>query len=217
MLVRLASNSPPASCLPSVGILGTSCILSINQVQSIIQVRRAGGQDSCSECDVRQTRPVVSHSHSTFNSKFGVEGQERRVKRDEWIGVAASGTFLIEIRVPEIAALGERLKLGHTLCAACCREQSHHSAHPLGCHFPRPRARSCLSLSPGDVGGVRRSLLWRSTATEASFAKLFHNPQSGSKDSLWSRPQHDVKPVVPEATPCQRRTLVGLWVWTSQG
>lgn len=97
---------------------------------------------------------MVSHSRSTFNSKFGVEGQEKRVKGDEWIGVAASGTFLIEIRVPEIAALGERLRLGHTLCTACCRERSHHSARPLGCHFPRPRGRSCLSLSPGDLGAL---------------------------------------------------------------
>lgn len=88
------------------------------------QAYRSRGQDSCSECDVRETRPVVSHSRSIFNSKFGVKGQERGVKGDEWIGVAASGTFLIEIRVPEIAARGERLRLGHTLCAACCRERS---------------------------------------------------------------------------------------------
>lgn len=61
---------------------------------------------------------------------------ERRVKGEEGIGVAASGTFLIEISVLEIAVLGERLRLGHTLCPACCRERSHCSACPLSCHFP---------------------------------------------------------------------------------
>lgn len=44
-------------------------------------------------------------------------GEEKRVKGDEGIGVAASGTFLIEIRVLEIVALDERLRLGHTLPA----------------------------------------------------------------------------------------------------
>lgn len=196
-----------------MGILGTSCILSINQVQS--SITGPEGRTLGRSADVRETRPAVSHSRRAFNSKFGVEGQESRVIGDEPIGVAASGTFLIEIRVPEIAALGERLRLGHTLCAARCREWSHHSARPLGCHFPLPRGRSCLSPSPEDVGvfvghSVPSLRLIRTTAAGASFAKLPHNRQSGSKDSLWPRPQHDVKSLVPEATPCQRRALVGL-------
>lgn len=95
---------------------------------------------------------MVSHSRSTFNSKFGVEGQEKRIKGDEWIGVAASGTFLIEIRVPEIAALGERLRLGHTLCTACCRERSHHSARPHAVTSPAPEAGAVCSC-PLEIWG----------------------------------------------------------------